>query len=154
MATKEQLIEQIDQGRQEMEAALAAFDRERYIYPEWTVKELVAHLVGWYDAVIASLHAHAQGDAPATPASRGINHYNAQTVEERSTLPYEHILKEWQLSLEQVKQAILEMPPERFEMLMVFPWGPSGSIEQLVSIFAEHEKEHAADIRNLKGNEA
>jgi len=35
---------------------------------------------------------------------------------------------------------------------IVFPSGPSGSIDQLVHIFSEHEREHAEDIHNLKGN--
>ena len=77
---REQLILLIDEARAEMETALADFDQNHQIYPAWTVKELVAHLVGWYDAVIASLKAHAEGDVPATPANRGIDHYNAQTA--------------------------------------------------------------------------
>jgi len=141
----------IDEGRAEMESALADFDQNKNIYPTWTVKDVISHLVGWYDAVIASLKAHNAGDIPATPATLGIDHYNASTVSERQRLPYEQIYKEWELSLEQIKQAILEMPAERFDVEMVYPWGPRGSVSQLVKIFAYHEMEHATDIRNMRG---
>jgi len=147
---KAALIGQIDKAHQEMLDALADVSDDQEIYNLWTTKHLIAHLAGWYDAVNASLKAHLSGRAPATPAARGIDHYNAQTVDERESLPYAHILREWEISLAELKSLVLEVPNERFDDTMVFPWGESGTVTVLVHIFAEHEEEHAADLRRLK----
>jgi hypothetical protein len=80
-----------------------------------------------------------------------VDYYNAQTVAERQSLPQAHIEKEWTLSLDQIKRAIQEMPDDKFTQEIVYPWGPKGSVEGLIRIFTDHEREHAADIRKLKG---
>jgi hypothetical protein len=146
---KEQLIQLIDEARAEMDDALSNIDQNRQIYTIWSVKELVAHLVGWYDVVIESIKAHAQGHIPATPTTLGIDHYNAQTVADQKMLPYEHIYNKRHLLLDQIKQAILDLTSERLDAEMVFPWGPQGTLLQLVTILSEHKKEHAADLRKL-----
>lgn len=152
MDGKTQIIAEIDSAREIMEAALADFDKNRDIYTSWTAKELVAHLVGWYDVVIPSLHAHASGETPATPVTQGIDHHNAQTVAKREALSYEQIVREWHHSLDQFKQAVKEMPDNRFLEPMVYPWGSRGTVRQFVLIFTDHEREHAEDIRMLMEN--
>jgi len=89
MDTKTRLIQQLDQSRQKMRAAQAAMKASAEIYPAWTIKELLAHITGWDDAIIASLCAHAEGREPAMPASRGVDAYNAETVSTRRAFPFQ-----------------------------------------------------------------
>jgi len=117
------------------------------LYPTWTIKELLAHLAGWDDACIASLRAFARGDAPATPASRGIDPYNASTVHEREALSLDHVIKEWSLSRKEFIAAIRELPDEKVSEAFVMPWGSRGTLADMVKIFAEHDVEHAEEIR-------
>lgn len=42
-------------------------DQTKEIYRDWRLKEFLAHMSGWDDAVIESLRAHADGTAFATP---------------------------------------------------------------------------------------
>jgi len=150
MEERTHLIQQLDEARAKMRAVLVDMDTQMEIYPDWTVKQVLAHITGWDDAIIASLRAHAGGDEPGTPASRGIDFYNAQSVAERKALAYDQVVKEWELAREQLKTAIKEMPAERLEEPLLFPWGQVGTIAQLVAIFAHHEEEHAGDIRKVK----
>lgn len=150
MQEKTNLIQQLDEAREKMRAVLADIDIQMEIYPGWTIKQVLAHIAGWDDATISSLRAHAGGDEPATPAVRGIDFYNAQSVATRDALSYDHVIKEWELARDQLKTAINEMPPERFKESLIFPWGETGSIAQLVAIFAAHEEEHAEEIQEVK----
>ena len=151
MASKEELIHELEQARYVMRALLwdleKAHAESKELYPTWTVKELLSHLAGWDDACIASLQAHAQGDVPATPASRGIDLYNESTVAERAALPLEHVIKEWEQTRQVFLQTIRDLPAEKLAETFVFPWGPKGTLESMVTIFAEHEMEHAEEIR-------
>jgi hypothetical protein len=144
------LIQQLDAAREAMRAALVGLDIRMEIYPGWTIKEMLAHIAGWDDASTTSLHAHLHGNEPATPAVLGIDFYNAQSVETRQALDYEHTRKEWELAREQLKAAIREMPPEKLGGPMLFAWGHTGSIAELVAIFASHEREHAREVQEIK----
>jgi len=150
MEEKKRLIQRLDAAHAKMKAALAEVDTQMEIYPDWTIKHVLAHIAGWDDATVSSLRAHAGGEEPATPAVRGIDFYNAQSVTTRESLSYEHIVKEWELAREQLKVAINDMPPERLAEPLLFPWGETGTIAQLVAIFASHEEEHTRDIQELK----
>jgi uncharacterized protein (TIGR03083 family) len=147
---KTQLIYELDQSREGLRAALAGLGPKARIYSNWTVKELLAHICGWDEATVASLRAHAAGIEPAVPASRGIDPYNAESVETRKALSFEQTVKEWELTREELKTVIREMPPEKFEQPLIMPWGPTGSVASLVRIFVEHEVEHAEEVRRLR----
>jgi len=150
MGGKTRLIQQLDEAREKMRAVLADIDIQMEIYPGWTIKHVLAHIAGWDDATSSSLRAHAGGDEPAAPAVRGIDFYNAQSVETREALDYDLIIKEWELAHNQLKAAINEMPLEKFKEPLLFPWGETGTVAQLVTIFASHEEEHAREIQEIK----
>jgi hypothetical protein len=46
---------------------------------------------------------------------------------------------------------IREIPDDRYPGNMLFPWGPYGTIEQLVIEMIIHEEEHAAAIQAASG---
>lgn len=141
------LIQQLDHAREKMRAVLAEIDRRAELYPAWTIKEVLAHIAGWDDAALISLRAYQAGDAPAIPAARGINPYNAQTVAERASLIYEQIVQEYELTRQQLKDLLLALPPEKLREPYVFPWPGQGTIAQMIQVLIEHEEEHVEDIR-------
>ena len=152
MDERTHLLTDLDQARQRMRNAIEGLDFHKEIYPGWTLKEVLAHITGWDDATISSLHAHLADDVPATPASRGINYYNAQTVAERDSLPFDLIKKEWEKSRDLLKSIVMTMPDHKFKKPLVFPWGQSGTITDIIHIFTEHEEEHAHEIERLIHN--
>ncbi len=67
---KQFLIHRWEDRREKLKATVAEAEahREKKIYRGWRLKELLAHMSGWDDAVIASLKAHAEGAEGLTPA--------------------------------------------------------------------------------------
>jgi len=130
--------------------AEAYMDKE--IFRGWRLKELLAHMSGWDDAVLEALRAHKNDEPIGMPASRGIDAYNAQTVSTRETLTFEHIRREWDRTHELIIQAIHDLPEEKVTTPLVFPWGDFGTVAYLVEIFVEHEEEHAHHLREWLKN--
>ncbi len=151
MATDEgeRLIGELEAARAQMRTLLGRIDVQREIYPGWRIKHVLAHIAGWDDAVNASLRAHLGGEEPGTPAARGIDFYNAQSVATREFLDYEQVVQEWELARDELETILNEMPAEKFQEPLLFPWGRRGTVAQLVAVFVEHEAEHAAEIAKL-----
>ena len=145
----ERLIRELDEARAHMRAVVDKIDVEREIYPGWTIRHVLAHVTGWDDAAIASLRAHAGGNEPATPAVRGIDHYNAESVATREALDFERVVAEWEQARDQLKQTIRALPPEKLDEEMILPWGGQSKVVPFIRVFINHEHEHADEITEL-----
>ncbi|MBV6465503.1 MAG: ClbS/DfsB family four-helix bundle protein [Anaerolineae bacterium CFX3] len=146
---KQFLAARWEKQRNRLKALVAEAEkyRDQEIYRGWKLKEFLAHMSGWDDAVLDALRAHAAGGPMKTPATRGVDAFNAQTVSTRETLDYEHIRREWDRSHELTIQAIRDLPDEKIVQPLTFPWGEFGTVAYLVEIFVDHEEEHAAHLR-------
>lgn len=154
MDEREELIRQLDEARAALLELLADLPPEAEIYPGWTLRQFYAHLTGWDDVAAVSLREHAAGRIPATSVVNGINAYNAESVYTRETLDYDHIVKEWQLAREQLKAVIRDLPVDRWQEPLLYPWGRTGSVRQFIEIFVEHEgEEHADELRAWKARQ-
>ncbi|MFN8410836.1 MAG: DinB family protein [Anaerolineales bacterium] len=149
MKQHEEIIAEFEKSRALMRAVVAKADVHQTIYPRWTMKEVLDHISGWDDEVIAVLKAHVNGELEELPSVRGVDFYNAETVSTREALPYEHSLREWEASREAVKKLILEVPSEKMSEVFSYPWGGSGNVADMLQIFYEHEQEHAEEINHI-----
>ncbi len=145
---KQALLQRLDEARAKVEGLLPAVDADKEIYPQWTIRQMLAHMTGWDDATIASLRAHVAGQPPDTPADRGINEYNARTVSTRQDLDLDHVVKEWRMTRQVLRKLLEEMPEDKFHARLVVPWGPKATVTGLIDVFVEHEHEHAEDIKS------
>jgi uncharacterized protein (TIGR03083 family) len=145
---REELIQRLDTARATLQELLDKIPPETEIYPGWTLRHFYAHLTGWDDAVTAALRAHAAGQTPATPAVKGVDAYNAESVATRSTLDYARIVREWHLAREELNAALRDLPLEKLDEVVLYPWGPTGSVEKMVGVLIWHEgEEHADELR-------
>lgn len=143
----EQLIRGLDDARGKIEALLPQVDPKKEIYPGWTIHHFLAHMTGWDDAVIASLRAHIGGKESGTPAARGIDYFNAQTIETREVLNLEKVEQEWKQTRLILKDILRSMTDEKFRAEIVVPWGGTYSVTRLIQIFIHHElEEHGPDL--------
>ena len=149
MSHKEDYIKRYETAREEMREILKLAQGNPTIYQPWKMKEVLDHITGWDDAVIASIRSFLAGDVPATPASRGIDAYNADTVSSREAIPYEVTQREWETSRTELLSLMRKMTDEQLHTPFVLPWGPQETIEDLVEIFTEHEETHAREIREI-----
>ena len=155
MDEREELIQELDTSRGILLELLADIPPDIEIYPGWALRQFYAHLTGWDAIVTVSLREHAAGRTPATPADKGINAYNAESVHLRETLDDVHMVEDWRQAREELRAAIRDFPSERLNEPLVFPWGPVGSVRQLVEVLVEHEgDEHAAELRAWKARQS
>jgi hypothetical protein len=149
---KTNLIQQLDVARGKLNAILDTISTQDEIYPEWTVKHLLAHLAGWDDAVLTALQAYIQDAEFKIPAYLGIDDYNAQSVETRKMLNLQQVRGEGEQVREQIKEALRAMPDDNFTKEYLFPWGERGTISELIGIFIHHETAHADEIKQNIAN--
>lgn len=149
MDQRQALIKRYELSRAKMIAHLDEIDRNRKIYPLWTVREIIAHLSGWDDATIGFIRSIIADDIPATPAARGIDVYNAETVATREGLSYDQIYREYIETRKVLLDLIRIVPEEKVTRKYIMPWGDEGSLADMVDTFEEHEIEHAEDVRKI-----
>lgn len=143
---KDILIERLKSARAHLNQFVSQAPGGKEIYPNWTLKQYLDHLSGWDDAVVASLNAHVKNEPVPLTAARGIDAYNADTVTTRETLSLEHTRREFDRSREAVIEAIQNLPDEKFDQPFTFAWGDTGTVAELVEIFADHDEEHAGHL--------
>lgn len=149
MSHKEAYIARYENARAEMREIVKLAQGNPTIYQPWRMKEVLDHITGWDDAVIASIKSFLAGEVPATPASRGIDAYNADTVSSREAIPYEVTQREWETSRVELLSLMNKMTDEQLHTAFTLPWGARGTIEDLVEISTEHEETHAREIREI-----
>ncbi len=141
------LIERLNSTRRPLEEVIAQAPADKDIYKNWKIKQVMDHISGWDDVIIDALITHAKGE-PITPTvSRGVNAYNAETTTSRQTLSLEHTKKEFQSTREALIKALNDLPDEKFNQPLTFPWGEMGTVAYLVEIFVEHEEYHCNHMR-------
>lgn len=149
MGARNEILQAYEQSRAAMTAHLKEIDKNRKIYPLWTIREIIAHLSGWDDAAIGMLNALIKGEIPPTPAMRGAVVYNDETVSTREGLSYDHILREYSSTRERLLELIHSAPEEVFTQEAVLPWGDQATFERMAIFLASHELEHAEDVRKI-----
>jgi DinB superfamily len=140
---RELFIKQLEDARRLLTALVDQAPTDQYIYPHWTIKQYIDHISGWDDAMVEALEAHAKNEPVPQSAARGIDAYNAQTVSTRETLDLAHSRSEFIAGHARVIQTLRDLPDEKFDQPLVFPWGESGTIKDFIDIFVGHDKEHA-----------
>lgn len=151
MSNKTTLLNGLNASHTAMRTLLDEVEKNWEVYPGWTIRQVLAHLTGWDEATTASIRAYIKGGEAAIASYRGINEYNAQSVETRQDLSYEQTRREWELARDDLKAAIQAVPDDQFAGEVMSPWGQRVTIPQLVGVFIHHENEHADEIRGLKG---
>jgi len=146
LAQRSFLIQRLQEKREVIEALLLKAPPDKEIYTGWTIKELVAHMSGWDDAIIEALQAHAKDKPVGTTVTTGINAYNASTVNTRESLDLDHVIKEWHATRETLIKSLNDLPDAKFNQALTFPWGEPGTVAYLIEIFVEHEEYHGAHL--------
>lgn len=149
MSKREELIAMMERSRNAMLPLLEEIDLNRKIYPLWTIREMLAHISGWDDAVIAFMQSLMAGKVPAIPAARGADVYNAETVSTREGLDYDHIYREYIATRKVVLDLLRTIPEEKIAEQHALPWGDPGTLIDIINIFGPHEEEHAEDLKKL-----
>jgi hypothetical protein len=149
MIIREKIARLYEESHTGIMTQLDEIDKNRKIYPLWTIREIVAHLSGWDDAAIAFLSAVLKDETPDTPAMRGFDIYNAETVSTREGLNYDQIVREYIGTRRKVLELIQSATDEILTTKSTLPWGGEGTFEQIAEGLCDHESTHAGDIKKF-----
>ena len=149
MGKREEILKALENSHAMMMAQLNEIDKNRKVYPLWTIREIIAHLSGWDDASIGFVNALLKGETPPVPAPRGAEVYNEETVSTREGLSYDRIVREYVETRTKLLALIRQMPEEMVTQKSILPWGEEGSMESIWQVFGPHELEHASDVKKI-----
>lgn len=144
---KDKALKILDESRAVMRKVLERIEKNREIYPTWTIKQMLSHIAGWDEALAASLTSYMKGKPPQTMAYQGVDAYNANSVSTREELDLEHVIREWEFERQKVRGAVEGLTEEQMDDTIVYPWGGEGSIYSLVLSLAYHELNHAKEVQ-------
>ena len=149
MSHREDLIGILELSRSKMLEQLDRIDIERYVYPLWSVREILAHLSGWDEAVIIFISAIMAGQVPPTLTAQSIDEYNVESLAARKNLDYGQTFREYVDVRAELIKLLRDVPENKITAEYVLPWGSKGTIEDIVNIWGSHEEEHAVDVENF-----
>lgn len=140
-ASKTELLNAIVQERQALERLLAGLSPEQMLLPgalgEWSVKDVLAHLVEWEQMFLGWLAAGQRGETPALPAEgynwRQLGELNQKIYEQYRAAPLDEILALFKTSFAQVC-ALLESLSEAD---LVTPGRPAWTGKHILIGFAD-----------------
>ncbi len=142
-------IQRFENARAELRQMVQQAQDNPLIYEPWRMKEVLDHITGWDDAIIAAIQSMCAGCPPSTPAARGADVYNRETVTSREALPYAVSQKEWEASRARLLDLLHSLSDEQIHSQIILPWGGQAALESLIDTFSEHEETHAREIRAI-----
>ena len=148
-AEKARLIDDLDEARRRTLAILQDAAADRIVYPDsgWCVKDTVAHILIWEVEALAALRARQKGMTYTIAGFDSFDQYNERARARYRDLPLIQIMTELHTVRETIKTILRALPTERFAGMMAYPWPWMGSLSDMMEIMAEHERQHADDIR-------
>lgn len=120
---KEQMLESIETERRRLEKNLANYTDQEMIEPgvigEWSIKDILAHLVDWEQRFLGWYRAGLRGEIPHTPAPgmtwRDLDRLNREIYEENKERALSSVQSNFHSSYTQVFEIIQSIPePEIF----------------------------------------
>ena len=147
---KNNLLERLTETHSEIRVILKGIDLERRVYSDtdWRIRDILGHIATWDREVTKSLRAFLAGTEYVLPDLGGDEtKFNEQAVLEQRELSTQQIFVEWEQARDDFKEAIREIPPDKFPGDLLYPWGDErGSIAQLVEYMIDHDDEHRDEI--------
>jgi hypothetical protein len=145
---KKYLMEKLTEAQSATRAILKGVDLEMRVYTDtdWRIRDILGHIATWDREVTKSLRAFLAGTEYAIP-DLDEDEFNQRSVLEQRQLSTQQIQVEWEQARDDFKEAIREIPSDRFPGDLLYPWGDErGSITQLVEYMIDHDDEHRDEI--------
>lgn len=143
---KNQLLQELNDIRDELWTALEELDAITVIYPGWKKREFFTHVAGWEAMVFDVIKRHLSGQERCDYGYTDIDSANERFVATRLSMTLEDAKLECEIN----RFAIITLLEriENFEDSIPLPWG-NETVTQFVQGAIEHERLHLTDIHNL-----
>jgi hypothetical protein len=114
---------------------------------EWTLKDVIAHITDWERVGVEGLGRMAAGRQPEVEDAGDIEAWNQAHYEVRRDQPWDEMWLDFNEARDELVRILAGMGQAGMERSFRFPWGPVGTPYEWVAVFAGHDREHAAQVR-------
>jgi hypothetical protein len=158
---KEDILDRIQTERRRLDNNLADLTEQKMIESgvigEWSIKDILAHLVDWEQRFLGWYQAGLRGEIPHTPATGmtwgDLDQLNQLIFEEHKDQPIEHVKAEFQTSYQQVLNTVKAIPEEDIFPVGRFAWTRKSNLAAyILANTANHYRWAKTQIRKWKRN--
>jgi hypothetical protein len=151
---RHRLTRQLEQARTELRESYEGLSDEQMTQAgavgDWSVKDVLSHVASWEEFALPDMGRLARGDMPVLAGidlySTDYDDINGMIMSLRLYLPLDQVLRELDLIHADFLAALDRLPDS------VLAEGEFGRV--LIQITAEHDSEHAGDIRKWRERKA
>lgn len=154
--TKKELVESIRTAREQLEKKFSKLTPKQMVWPgsmdEWSVKDILAHLVDWEQRFIEWYQAGQRGEVPETPAPgmtwRELPKLNQKGFERHKNETLEKVLEQSEKSYQEILELVEGMSePEIFEAKYYAWTGDSSLLSWIAANTSSHYNWARRNIR-------
>jgi hypothetical protein len=130
----------------------ATLEREPAI-GDWPVRSVVAHLVDWgNEAMLAAEHALGGPAAGHHPITN--DDYNDQSVARHTGESWAELKAQLDDLFARARALTARLSPEQLAQPADYPWGGTGTLDEVLSGIDGHQDEHSAQIEDWRASRA
>ncbi|MGD0204949.1 MAG: DinB family protein [Dehalococcoidia bacterium] len=150
MSDREEVYSLLQDAHKELLGAIDGLTPEQMAVPvvgDWSVKDILAHIVSWEEYTLLDFQRVARGHMPALASfkQRDVDNFNALVMSLRRDFPLDQVMYELEANRKATIAALDALPDERLAQ---------GRFARVwASITAGHDHEHAEHIRNWRQKE-
>jgi uncharacterized damage-inducible protein DinB len=118
---------------------------------EWTIKDLLAHIIAWDEICLVPLRRFSQGQQFQPEIIKNSDIWNKPQVEKRQDQAVSTLLRELTRIRLELLAATQRLDDTQWKMSIEMPWGgEKGTVASLLSGLASHELRHTQSIMNFR----
>lgn len=124
---------------------------ERSSHPvcgQWTLKDVVGHQADWEQVGMIGLRHMSAGRPPDIDPLPDVESWNTEHAAARRDQTWQACWADMHATREALLKILETTSQETLERTYTFPWGQEGTAYQWVRVFVEHDREHAAGLRD------
>ncbi|HSO26452.1 MAG TPA: ClbS/DfsB family four-helix bundle protein [Anaerolineales bacterium] len=155
-STQQELLAAISKERQALEKQLAGLTPEQMTQPgvmaEWSIKDILAHLVEWQQMVLRWVAAGRRGEAVRAPSEKynwgQLPALNQEIFERYLTQPLDEVLHAYAASHQEMLDLIDHTPEDQLFTPGLYPWMNKNTLAAYInSSTAAHYRWARTEIR-------
>jgi len=147
---KEDILKRLAETHKDLEGAIEGLDLDHVIHADtdWRIRDILGHIATWDRVLINAIERFLEGSEYVIPGMVGDETvFNQEQVLGQRKLPTVHLLQEWNQAREDFIKTVQQIPPEKFNGELAFPWGDErGSVSVMIEYMIEHNGEHQEEI--------
>jgi len=147
------LLAELDAARDALVSAVALVPADerarRPVCGDWTLHDVLAHIVAWEAFGVEGLRQMAAGRPPDVEPITDIDAWNDVEVEARRGQPWQALWHDLIETRRDLRSVLAAMDAAGLWHTFPFPWGARGTPYDWLAIYAGHDLEHAEELAAL-----